>query len=245
MSHAHGFGIIGCGMIAEFHTRAINEIEGARVVAAWSRNPANGAKIAAMAERGLRGLRRPGRDAGATGAGRGLRLHAQRRPHGAGGQGRAGGQARGRREAAGDHPAALRRDHRGLRRGRRPALHDLPLAVLGRQHPAQGSDRDRPVRPADARRYLREVVADPAILRLGRLAGHLGPRRRRRPDEPGDPQRRPALLADGRRRRDHGDDRHAGPRADRGRGHGGRRLAVQERGPGHDRGGHERLSGPA
>jgi predicted dehydrogenase len=45
----HGFGIIGCGMIAEFHTRAINEIEGARVVAAWSRNPANGAKIAGMA----------------------------------------------------------------------------------------------------------------------------------------------------------------------------------------------------
>jgi UDP-N-acetyl-2-amino-2-deoxyglucuronate dehydrogenase len=45
----HGFGIIGCGMIAEFHTRAINEIDGARVVAAWSRNPANGAKIAAMA----------------------------------------------------------------------------------------------------------------------------------------------------------------------------------------------------
>ncbi len=28
----HGFGIIGCGMIAEFHTRAINEIENARVV---------------------------------------------------------------------------------------------------------------------------------------------------------------------------------------------------------------------
>jgi UDP-N-acetyl-2-amino-2-deoxyglucuronate dehydrogenase len=45
----HGFGIIGCGMIAEFHTRAINEIEGARVVAAWSRNPANGAKIADLA----------------------------------------------------------------------------------------------------------------------------------------------------------------------------------------------------
>jgi predicted dehydrogenase len=45
----HGFGIIGCGMIAEYHTRAINEIDGARVVAAFSRNPANGAKIAGMA----------------------------------------------------------------------------------------------------------------------------------------------------------------------------------------------------
>jgi predicted dehydrogenase len=48
----HGFGIIGCGMIAEFHTRAINEIEGARVVAAYTRNPANGAKIAGLAQGG-------------------------------------------------------------------------------------------------------------------------------------------------------------------------------------------------
>src|SRR5438045_7863362 len=46
---AHGFGIIGCGMIAEFHTRAVNEIEGARVVAAFSRSEANGAKIADLA----------------------------------------------------------------------------------------------------------------------------------------------------------------------------------------------------
>lgn len=45
----HGFGIVGCGMIAEYHTRAINEIEGCRVVAAYSKNPANGAKIAALA----------------------------------------------------------------------------------------------------------------------------------------------------------------------------------------------------
>ena len=54
-------------------------------------------------------------------------------------QAAAGGQARGGREAARDHPAALRRDHRGLRRGRRPALHDLPLAVHGR--PTSGSRR--------------------------------------------------------------------------------------------------------
>lgn len=45
----HGIGIIGCGMIAEFHTRAINDIEGARVVAAFSRSETNGAKIAALA----------------------------------------------------------------------------------------------------------------------------------------------------------------------------------------------------
>lgn len=45
----HGFGIIGCGMIAEFHTKAINDIDGARVVAAFSRSPENGRKIAGMA----------------------------------------------------------------------------------------------------------------------------------------------------------------------------------------------------
>jgi len=45
----HGVGIVGCGMIAEYHTRAIREIPGARVIAAWSRNPANGRKIAELA----------------------------------------------------------------------------------------------------------------------------------------------------------------------------------------------------
>jgi UDP-N-acetyl-2-amino-2-deoxyglucuronate dehydrogenase len=48
----HGFGIIGCGMIAEFHTRAINEIDNARVVGAWSRNTANAEKIAGLARGG-------------------------------------------------------------------------------------------------------------------------------------------------------------------------------------------------
>jgi UDP-N-acetyl-2-amino-2-deoxyglucuronate dehydrogenase len=50
----HGFGIVGCGMIAEFHTRAINEIPNARVVAAWSRNAANGAKIERLADVGCK-----------------------------------------------------------------------------------------------------------------------------------------------------------------------------------------------
>jgi predicted dehydrogenase len=44
----HGFGIVGCGMIAEFHARAIAEIPGAQLVAVFSRSPANGAKIASL-----------------------------------------------------------------------------------------------------------------------------------------------------------------------------------------------------
>ncbi|MDG3003125.1 Gfo/Idh/MocA family protein [Paludisphaera mucosa] len=45
----HGIGIIGCGMIAEYHTRAINEIDGARVVAAYSRTRMNAEKVAGLA----------------------------------------------------------------------------------------------------------------------------------------------------------------------------------------------------
>src|SRR3954452_16886537 len=45
----HGFGFVGCGMIAECHTKAINEIEGARVVAAFDQFKASAEKIAKMA----------------------------------------------------------------------------------------------------------------------------------------------------------------------------------------------------
>ncbi len=48
----HGFGIIGCGMIAEFHTKAINEIEGARLVATFDSVPGKAPRIAEMAEKG-------------------------------------------------------------------------------------------------------------------------------------------------------------------------------------------------
>jgi len=41
-----GFGIVGCGMIAGFHARAINDIRGAKVVAVHTSNPENGKKIA-------------------------------------------------------------------------------------------------------------------------------------------------------------------------------------------------------
>ena len=46
----------------------------------------------------------------------------------AGRRGRSRGQARRRREAAGDHPAAVRPDHRRLRPAQRQALHHLPVA---------------------------------------------------------------------------------------------------------------------
>jgi predicted dehydrogenase len=52
----HGFGLIGCGMIAEFHTRAIAEIEGARVVAACDVIEPSVKKIVALAGGGCQGF---------------------------------------------------------------------------------------------------------------------------------------------------------------------------------------------
>lgn len=52
----HGFGIIGCGMIAEFHARAIGEIPGARLVAACGRKMRDAERIAGMGGAGCRAL---------------------------------------------------------------------------------------------------------------------------------------------------------------------------------------------
>jgi predicted dehydrogenase len=46
---SHGFGLIGCGMIAEFHTRAIQDIPNARVAAVYDMIPASAEKIAKLA----------------------------------------------------------------------------------------------------------------------------------------------------------------------------------------------------
>src|SRR5688572_14477631 len=44
---AHGFGLIGCGMIANFHARAIGDLRGAKVVACYDTFPAAADKLAA------------------------------------------------------------------------------------------------------------------------------------------------------------------------------------------------------
>jgi UDP-N-acetyl-2-amino-2-deoxyglucuronate dehydrogenase len=42
---SHGFAIVGCGMIARFHTRALAEVPGAKLAALVSRSTANGRKL--------------------------------------------------------------------------------------------------------------------------------------------------------------------------------------------------------
>ena len=65
----HGFGIIGCGMIAEFHAKAIAEIDNAQLVATFSKSAASASKVAAMGAQGCHAyadldamLRHPGLD---------------------------------------------------------------------------------------------------------------------------------------------------------------------------------------
>ncbi len=46
-SRGVGFGIVGCGMIANFHARAVNDLRGARVVACYDAVPASADRFAA------------------------------------------------------------------------------------------------------------------------------------------------------------------------------------------------------
>lgn len=50
----HGFGLVGCGMIAEFHTKAIQEIPGSKVVAVFDTVAERAERLAAMAGPGCR-----------------------------------------------------------------------------------------------------------------------------------------------------------------------------------------------
>ena len=127
----HGFGFVGCGMIAEFHTKAIAEIPGRGWWPPSTCIAPSAEKIAKMAGNDCRVyddidamLANPEVDVVS-------RVHAQRCPHGARRSRGPGRQACRGREADGDHPASMRRHHPGLRRSRRTALHDLSLAVLG------------------------------------------------------------------------------------------------------------------
>ncbi len=55
----HGFGIIGCGMIAHFHARAIRELRGAKLVACYDAIPAAADRLAG--ETGCRAYHRLGK----------------------------------------------------------------------------------------------------------------------------------------------------------------------------------------
>ncbi len=183
-------------------------------------HPAEGGRAA-----GAEGVRRP--DGGSVRIGHLARRHlyAERHPC------RARRTGTGREEARRHREAPRRRPHPGPppRRGGHPGgeprgrlLGDQPAPFRPGERAGRRVDQGRPVRPAHLGGRVRRLVAKRRVLRVRRLAWHLGAGRRRRPDEPGCPHRRPAAVVHGPAG-EHpgpGDPRRA-PR-DRGRGHGGR-----------------------
>ena len=73
---AFGFGIVGCGMIAHFHARAVGDIRGASVVACYDTVPAAAERFAQA--HGLHCLSRSDSDDGGSARGCGDRLYSQR-----------------------------------------------------------------------------------------------------------------------------------------------------------------------
>ena len=221
------FAIVGCGVIGKEHVRTIGTVDGAELSCVVDTDAERAAQF--QEAYGIPGLtdldaalragrRRCGRGVYAE---RAARRRGRRRP--------AGRQARHRRETTGDHARRGRSDRRGGG-GRRHRGHgDQPAPVrAGLQLPARGC-RQGSVRHDHVGLCVDVLVAQPGLLRLRRLARHLGARRWRRADEPGHPQHRPADLAARRAGRGHGVRRYPRARAARGRGHRGRDGAFQRR----------------
>ena len=217
-----GFGIIGCGMIAHFHARAIGDIRGAKLVACYDRIPAAADKLAEVT--GCTAYH----DLDAMLADPAVEVVTIGTPSGAHLEPALAAARAGKHviveKPLGNHPPPLRPDHRGVRQGRRGALDHLPLAVPRTERRDQAGGRAGPLRPAHRWRRHRQVVSQPGVLRQRRLARHLGTRRWRSADEPGHPQRRSSGMADGAGGRSASENGTLGPptnrRRRRCRGHG-------------------------
>ena len=211
-----GWGIIGCGVIAPFHARAVAAVDEARLVAVVDEVPERAAKVGE--EFGVEAmtdidafLARPDIQVVSLCVPSGL--------HGALGE---------RAAAAGKHllcekPIEItlpgrRPPDRRLSRQRRQARRHLAAPLRAGNDPHQGGVGGRPLRQAPLRRRLHPVVPDAGLLRQRRLARHLGARRRRLPDEPGRPLHRPVAVGDGAGRARRRPRRHGRP-SDRGRGY--------------------------
>ena len=114
---AIGFGMVGCGMIAKFHARAIKDIREAKLVACFDTVPQAAERQAA--ETGCRFYHRldemladPEVDVVTICTPSGAHLEPAR-------GGGAGGKARDRGKAAGDHARPLRPHHRRMRKEQR------------------------------------------------------------------------------------------------------------------------------
>ena len=192
---ALGFGIIGCGMIASFHSRAINDVRGAKLVACFDTFPAAADRLAQSTGcRAYHDLKQMLADPEVDVVTIGTPSGAHMEP--------AIAAARAGKHIIVEKPLeiTLRRCDKiieGVRQGRRRPLDHFPLAIPRLQRRAEEGDRPGPFRHTGRRRRLREVVSHATVLRQRRVARHVAVRRWRRTDEPGDSQRRPVAVPDG------------------------------------------------
>ena len=161
----YGFGIIGCGMIARFHDKAIADVKGAKLVACFDNFSRR--RISSRRKQAAR-LSSTGRNAGRSGSECCHHRHAQRRSHGAGRCSGECGQACDRRKAAGNHAQALRCDYQCLPEEQGETVDRLSVAVPRFEPGTETSDRRRTLWQAHGGRRLCEMVSHAAILRQRR-----------------------------------------------------------------------------
>ena len=190
-SRGVGFGIIGCGMIANFHARAIADIRGAKLVACFDAIPAAADRLAAAT--GCRAyhelaemLADPAVDVVTIGTPSGAHLEP------------AVAAARAGKHVIVEKPLeiTLERCDQIIEACEKAGV-KLSTIFPSRFH--DSSHRAEAGRSTQGRfgrltlgDAVREVVSHAGVLRQRRVARHLGARRRRGADEPGHPQRRSA-----------------------------------------------------
>ena len=144
-----GFAIVGCGMIARFHVRALAEVPGARVAALVTRNAASAEKL--IAETGIApvpiftdladALKRPDVDVVIVTTPSGAHLEP------------AVAAANAGKHVVVEKPLEITAERcdriiDACDKQQGQALHHLPVALSRRQRDAEGRGRRRPLRPA-------------------------------------------------------------------------------------------------
>ena len=183
------FGIIGAGMISNFHAEAIKAVDDAELTAVFDLDHKRAADFAA--KHGVDGLRRSrrlsGQGADRRGDDRDADRPARRRRHS---RPRAPASTCCAKSRSTSRRTSRRRSSTPAARRRHPGA-GVPVSLRRRRDDDEARHRGRALRPHPVRQRPHQVVAQPGVLRLRRLARHLRARRRRLPDEPVDPHDRP------------------------------------------------------
>ncbi len=189
----YGFGIVGCGMIADFHARAIEEMKGGHLACVFSRSKTNADRVAnafgcASYQDYKAFLAHPGLDIVAIATPSGAHLEPCEQAAKAG------------KHIICEKPleVTLERVDRMIRacdKNRVMLAGIFPTPIQRGHHRFQTSRRYRPIGQNHIGGCLHQVVPHPGILRQRRLARNMAAGRRRRLDEPIHSHHRSAVLS--------------------------------------------------